>query len=67
MKKTRNIDDLELSNIDLKTDGNILIATLNRPQKRNALDEDTIEELIALFNVVPRAGIGAVVLKAAGD
>ena len=41
--------------------------TLNRPEKRNALDLDTIEELVDFFSLAPRAGVRAVVLAGAGD
>ena len=61
------LQELNLSNIRIETEGNIAIATLNREHKRNALDIDTIEQLIALFTTAPRAGISAVVLRANGD
>lgn len=63
-----NIDDLTLKNIALEQhpDG-VLVATLNRPAKRNALDAGTIEELVTLFTALPRTGVRAVVLAAAGD
>jgi enoyl-CoA hydratase/carnithine racemase len=59
---------LNLTNIalDLQDDG-VLIATLNRPAKRNALNAETVEELVTLFSTAPRAGVRAVVLAAAGD
>lgn len=62
------LDALNLQNIrlDLGEDG-VLVATLARPAKRNALDADTIEELVDLFTTVPRAGVRAVVLAAEGD
>jgi (methylthio)acryloyl-CoA hydratase len=40
---------------------------LNRPDKRNALNADTIEQLIELFSKLPRSGVRAVVLSASGD
>lgn len=52
--------------LDLHDDG-VLIATLNRPAKRNALNAETVEELVALFSMLPRSGVRAVVLAAAGD
>lgn len=52
--------------IDEPEDG-IRVVTLNRPEKRNALDIDTIEELVDFFSVAPRAGVRAVVLAGAGD
>lgn len=47
--------------------GGVLQAMLNRPEKRNALDATSIEELITLFTAVPLAGVRAVVLAGAGD
>lgn len=60
--------DLTLANIDLalEEDG-VLIATLNRPEKRNALNAASVEDLITLFSQAPRLGVRAVVLAAAGD
>ena len=43
------------------------VVTLNRPNKRNALDINTIEELITFFSIAPRAGVRAVVLAGKGD
>ena len=65
---TIDIMALGLTNItlDLQTDG-VLVATLNRPAKRNALDAASIEDLITLFSAAPRAGVRAVVLAANGD
>jgi enoyl-CoA hydratase/carnithine racemase len=47
-------------------DGDVGILELNRPAKRNALDDDTVQGL-QRFAAAPPAGIGAVVLCAAGD
>ena len=65
---TIDIMALGLTNItlDLQSDG-VLVATLNRPDKRNALDAASIEDLITLFSAAPRAGVRAVVLAANGD
>ena len=65
---TLDIMALKLTNItlDLHSDG-VLVATLNRPEKRNALDAASIEDLIMLFSAAPRAGVRAVVLAANGD
>lgn len=62
-----DIDKLELKNLELTRDGDIAIVRLNRPTKRNALDAETIEELVDLFTAVPRSGIKAVMLAANGD
>jgi (methylthio)acryloyl-CoA hydratase len=60
--------DLTLTNItlDLQDDG-VLVATLNRPAKRNALDAASVEDLVTLFSTAPRAGVRAIVLTAMGD
>jgi len=62
------IEALNLKNIrlDQQKDG-VLVATLNRPSKRNALDADSVEDLVSLFSAVPRGGVRAVVLAAEGD
>ena len=62
------LDHLKLANFTLEThpDG-VLLATLNRPAKRNALDEESIENLIELFSAIRRSDVRAVVLAAAGD
>jgi (methylthio)acryloyl-CoA hydratase len=65
---TIDILNLGLTNIalDLQADG-VLVATLNRPDKRNALDAASVEDLVTLFTAAPRAGVRAVVLAAKGD
>ncbi|WP_309665925.1 crotonase/enoyl-CoA hydratase family protein [Tabrizicola sp.] len=52
--------------LDLHADG-VLVARLNRPAKRNAINAETVEELVTLFSTLPRSGVRAVVLAAAGD
>jgi enoyl-CoA hydratase/carnithine racemase len=46
--------------------GEIAILTLSRPQKRNALDDDTVLGIESFFASLP-AGIKAVVMHGAGD
>jgi (methylthio)acryloyl-CoA hydratase len=59
--------ELSLTRIALEErDNGVLIATLNRPEKRNALDAVAVDELVTLFSAVPRSGIRAVVLAAEG-
>jgi (methylthio)acryloyl-CoA hydratase len=63
-----NIQELAITNITLEEhDDGVLVATLNRPAKRNALDAASIDDLITLFTAVPRSKIRAVVLAGAGD
>lgn len=61
------ISDLHLENLlfQLDDDG-VAIVTLNRAAKRNALNAQTIEELVALFSALPDHGARAVVLRAEG-
>jgi (methylthio)acryloyl-CoA hydratase len=63
-----DLADLGLRNLRLDDAGDgVLVATLNRPAKRNALNADSVEELVRLFDAVPRAGVRAVVLAAEGE
>ena len=60
------IVDIDISSyhnlaIEANDDG-VWVVTLNRPSKRNALDIETIEELVSFFSQAPRAGVRAVVL-----
>jgi enoyl-CoA hydratase/carnithine racemase len=65
---TLQIDSSRFTNLDVKDhDDGVWVVTLNRPEKRNALDIATIEELVDFFSVAPRAGVRAVVLAGAGD
>ena len=64
------IVDIDISSyhnlaIEANDDG-VWVVTLNRPSKRNALDIETIEELVSFFSQAPRAGVRAVVLAGAG-
>ena len=65
---TLKIDLTRFKNLalDPQEDG-VWIVTLDRAHKRNALDIDTIEELVDFFSTAPRAGVKAVVLAGAGD
>ncbi len=63
-----DLTKLDLKNLALKMhEDGVLVATLNRPAKRNALDSASIDDLINLFAFVPRSGVRAVVLAADGD
>ncbi|MCY6380116.1 crotonase/enoyl-CoA hydratase family protein [Hoeflea prorocentri] len=61
------LPSLELKNITLDRDDEIAIVSLDRAAKRNALNAETIEELISVFSAIPRSGARAVVLRAEGD
>ncbi|MFT6008565.1 MAG: enoyl-CoA hydratase/carnithine racemase, partial [Parasphingorhabdus sp.] len=47
--------------------GNLLLVTLDRAAKRNALDRQFIEELFELFSAVEGSDVRAVVVTANGD
>lgn len=65
---TKPIDASSFDTLALEARENgVWIVTLNRPDKRNALDIATIEELVRFFSDAPQAGVAAVVLTGAGD
>ncbi|MEM8578076.1 MAG: crotonase/enoyl-CoA hydratase family protein [Pseudomonadota bacterium] len=63
-----SLTDYDLQNLTLTADAaSVVEVTLSRPTKRNALNADTVEELITVFSTLPRRGARAVVLAAEGD
>ena len=50
----------------VETKNNLLIVTLNRPDRLNALSESTLDELYDLLNSVVKNGIRAVLITGAG-
>ena len=63
----KSLPDLPLENLAVSTDADgIATVSLNRPAKRNALDIATIEELVEVFTLLPRAGVRACVLRGEG-
>jgi len=63
-----DIQQVKLAHLRLELhDDGVLVATLNRPAKRNALNEASIEDLITLFSTAPRTQTRAIVLAAEGD
>ncbi|MBL8729144.1 MAG: enoyl-CoA hydratase/isomerase family protein [Planctomycetes bacterium] len=62
------IDLGALQNVRLERDGHLAVVVVNRPAKLNALDDQTIAELDAVFAALDADdGVGAVVLTGAGD
>ena len=62
------IDPTRYTNLAVTDEGDgVWMVTLNRPNKRNALDIHTIDELVDFFSLAPRAGVRAVVLAGKGD
>lgn len=61
------IDPAQYQNlaVEAHSDG-VHVVTVNRAAKRNALNAETIEELVTYFSAAPRAGVRAVVLAGAG-
>src|SRR5258706_16434291 len=57
---------MKSADVELVVDDDVAILSLNRPQKRNAIRDETIESLGRFF-VEPPAGIKAVLIKANGD
>lgn len=49
-----------------REDDGVWVVTLHRPDKRNALNSETIEELVTLFSGAMTAGARAIVLTASG-
>ena len=65
---TIQIDITRYANLAVQEEENgVWVVTLNRPDKRNALDIKTIDELVDFFSLAPRAGVRAVVLAGSGD
>ncbi len=61
------IEDLALTHLRVEMDADgIATVTLDRAEKRNALNAATVEDLIAVFSMLPRAGARAAVLRGEG-
>jgi len=60
----KNFEPINIK-VDRHEDG-VWTVTLNRPDKRNALNADTIEELVTLFSGALQDGARAIVLAAEG-
>jgi enoyl-CoA hydratase/carnithine racemase len=66
-KSADEIAAMNFVNIKTAVDGEILIATLSRAAKRNALDTAFVEELYSLFHAIEGSAIRAVVVAAEGE
>ena len=63
----RNLESLTLSHTKVSVDADgIATLTLDRAEKRNALNAATVEDLIDIFAVIPRSGVRAVILRGEG-
>ena len=60
-------DNLSSELLTVAIQDHIAIVTLNRPEKRNALDENMVELLNQVFGGLPKTNARAVVLTANGD
>jgi enoyl-CoA hydratase/carnithine racemase len=60
------VDDVSYEHLVVKRDGDIVTITLDRPEKRNALSVELMEELIATLEAVGRSDALGVVIAANG-
>ena len=64
---TPSLDPTQYRNLAIEPhEEGVWVVMLDREHKRNALDADTIEELVSFFSTAPRAGVRAVVLAGKG-
>jgi enoyl-CoA hydratase len=54
-------------NLTLEVDGRLAVLTVNRPQKRNALDTETVEEFHRALEEIRAARCGVFIVTGAGD
>src|SRR5262249_9298431 len=54
-------------NLVLAQEGRLAVLTVSRPEKRNALDTETVAELHRALEDVRRAGAGVLVITGAGE
>lgn len=66
MSEIKNLPEYEKIKLEVR-DNNVCVLTLNRPDKRNALDVQSIEELLDFFSNTAKYGVRAVVLAGEGD
>ncbi len=66
MSHASNLNSYENLITDERDNG-VFVVKLNRPEKRNALDVATIEEMVSFFGSAHQNGVRAVVLAGEGD
>lgn len=57
---------MEYKTLNLSTNNNITTITLNRPEKRNALSVQLVEEMMAAFDEIERSSTQVVILTGTG-
>ncbi len=55
-----------MAKVEWKVDGAVRTVTLNRPEKRNALDGEMMQELLAVFQIAPKPEERLAVIRGAG-
>lgn len=55
-----------MAKVDVRIDGPVKTVTLNRPEKRNALDAEMLDQLAAAFADEPAPGLRVAVIRAEG-
>ena len=61
------VEGLDCRTLILEYDASVLSITLNRPEKRNALNPTMVDEIISVFSAIAKeSGIRAVVLRGSG-
>lgn len=66
-KSVADIAAMQFDYIKTELEDEILVVTLDRAAKRNALDIEFVEELYSLFHAIEGSAIRAVVITAAGE
>lgn len=62
-----DVTEPEFQNLEMRRSGNVLTCVLNRPQRRNAVDDVMHQELVEMFQLIARDDeVNAVVLTGAG-
>lgn len=62
-----NVDEFRVDGLDVAFEDGVLRIVLDRPQRRNALDDSMVAALIGLFTRAATEAVRAVVLSGAGE